>query len=590
MTSLHHLAISHGIEPAYPGPDGSEQAVPEEILHLLVQIFGLSIQAETVPAGIMEALAEPEPPSCFVPEALQDARIWGVTTQLPALVSRRNLGMGDFADLAELAKIVAAEGGDFLGVNPLHAMFGADPARISPFSPSNRQFFDTRFLAPDWIEGFDGLTAEESDHAARLHATPRVQTEAATVLKDRVLRRIFARVPADPGFETFISGNEALGAHAAFETISAMMVRAGHGAGWMSWPDAYQDRHSAEVSQLLENEAEELRYHLWLQYQADLQLAHVQREARAAGMRVGLYLDIAVGTAADGSATWADPHLTVPALKIGAPPDPFAPLGQDWGLAPISPVVMRERRGQPLAEILSAVMRHAGAVRIDHAMSLARLWLIPEGRSASDGAYMRYPLLILLARLAEASLAARTMVIGEDLGTVPQGFHELMAARALHSYKVWFFERADGGLPDTGRWPVGGLACLGTHDLPTIPGWIAAADIEIAADLGRIDPDEAGEVEAERHDDRARLACLLGAEETGRSLSLALHRHMAASPCRLAALQIEDALGMEAQVNVPGTIDEYPNWRNRLAVSLEDLAEDSSFREHASAMREARPR
>jgi len=240
--------------------------------------------------------------------------------------------------------------------------------------------------------------------------------------------------------------------------------------------------------------------------------------------------------------------------------------------------------------MLAAVMRHAGAVRIDHAMSLARLWLIPQGRPAAEGAYMRYPLSILLARLAEASQAARALVIGEDLGTIPPGFRELMERRALHSYKVWFFERGESGLPDIASWPANGLACLGTHDLPTTPGWIAAADIEIAADLGRITPEEAGEAEAARHDDRERLAQLLGAEETGRALSLALHRHMAASPCRLAALQIEDALDMEAQVNVPGTTDEYPNWRNRLPVALEDLAGDESFRAHTSVMREARPK
>src|SRR5690625_5254056 len=193
-------------------------------------------------------------------------------------------------------------------------MFWSDPARISPFSPSNREFLDARFLALDWIEGFDGLTEEEASHAARLHVTPRVQTEAAAVLKDRVLRRVFGRAAMDHGLETFISGKEALQAHAEFETVSAAMVRGGHGAGWMGWPEPFRDRHSDEVARLLGENEEELHFHLWLQYQADLQLARVQREALAAGMRVGRYLDVAVGTAPDGSATWADPHLTVPQL------------------------------------------------------------------------------------------------------------------------------------------------------------------------------------------------------------------------------------------------------------------------------------
>lgn len=591
MTPLARLCASHGIEPRYHGIDGIEREVPETTLERLAEIFALSVEAASAPAGIAEARAEAGPPRCFVPEELAGARAWGLTAQLPSLVSERNLGMGDFADLARLAEIAAAEGADFLGVNPLHAMFWSDPEQISPFSPSNRRFLDARYVAPDWIEGFEGLGEEERDHAERLRATPRVQSPAAAVLKDRVLRRLFTRAPAAPAFDAFVSaGGEVLRAHALFETVSAEMVRKGHGAGWLSWPEPWRDRQSDEVRRLAEERQDELRYHLWLQWQADRQLARVQRMARAAGMRVGLYLDIAVGAQPDGSASWTDPYLTVPELKIGAPPDPFSAAGQDWGLAPLSPVVMRERRGEPLAEIMAAVMRHAGAVRIDHAMSLARLWLIPQGSPAVDGAYMRYPLSILLARLAEQSQAAGAMVIGEDLGVVPEGFRLLMAERALHSYKVWFFERGADGLPDIASWPVDGLACLGTHDLHTTPGWIAGVDIELAALLGRIDPDESSGAQAARHDDRARLARLLGAEETGLSLSLALHRHMADSPCRLAALQIEDALGVEAQINVPGTTDEHPNWRNRLPVSLEELADDHGFREHARIMREARPK
>ncbi len=591
MTGLAQLCASHGVEPSYLGIDGREHVVPESTLAALVEIFGLHAEAQRPPAGIAEARAEPDAPRCFVPPDLQDARIWGMTCQVPSLVSQRNLGIGDFADLAHLAEIAAGEGADFLGINPLHAMFWADPERISPFSPSNRQFLNPLYIAPDWIDGFDGLAPDEQDHAARLRDTPRVQTPAAAALKDRVLRRLFARAAPDAAFDAFIrDGGETLQTHALFETVSAAMVRAGHAAGWTGWPEPYRDHASPEIASLADAHADELRYHLWLQWQADRQLARVQRAALDGGMRVGLYLDIAVGAQPDGSATWTDPHLTVPELKIGAPPDDFSTLGQDWGLAPVSPVVMRERRGRPLAGIMSAVMRHAGAVRIDHAMSLARLWLIPQQREALAGAYMRYPLSILLARLAESSQATRALVIGEDLGVVPDGFRELMAQRALHSYKIWFFERLPDGLPDTARWPADGLACLGTHDMHTVAGWVACADLDIRAQLGMIDPDRADAMRRERVDDRARLARLLGAEPATLPLSLALHRHMAGSPCRLAALQIEDALGVETQVNVPGTIDEYPNWRTRLPVPLDDLAGEHGFREHTRTMREARPR
>ncbi len=232
---------------------------------------------------------------------------------------------------------------------------------------------------------------------------------------------------------------------------------------------------------------------------------------------------------------------------------------------------------------MATVMRHAGAVRIDHAMSLARLWLIPHGTPAIDGAYVRYPLSVLLARLAEESQAARCIVIGEDLGVVPPGFQALMEERALHAYKVWFFERDATGLPETRRWPLPALACLGTHDMATVAGWAAARDIDLRERLGVLDAAAAasGAREDAGRGPRAHRRPARRRHATTASLSLAMHAHMAASPCRLAALQIEDALGLEQQVNVPGTIDEYPNWRNRLPVAVEELAEHAGFRAHA---------
>jgi 4-alpha-glucanotransferase len=591
MSALARLCASHGIEPTYLGLDRREHAVPDATLEALARIFRLTQESPAPPAGIAEARAEREALHCFVPEVLRDARTWGVTCQVPSLRSGRNLGMGDLADLAALAETVAAEGADFLGVNPLHAMFWSDPGRISPFSPSNRRLLDPIYLVPEWIEGFEALAPEEGEEAGRLRALPLLDRPGVGALKDRVLRRLFANAPDSIDFEAFCqSGGEQLAGHALFEAVSAVMARAGHGAGWMGWPEPLRDRHSEEVVRLAEQHRDEISYHFWLQWQTDRQLARVQQTAIRAGMRVGLYLDIAVGTSPDGASTWGDPQRSVPELKIGAPPDDFSLLGQDWGLAPISPVFMAERHGAPLAEIMGTVMRHAGAVRIDHAMSLARLWLIPQGMPAIDGAYVRYPLAVLLARLAEESQAARCMVIGEDLGVVPPGFQALMEERALHSYKVWFFERGPAGLPETVRWPLPGLACLGTHDMATVAGWVAGRDLDLRERFGVLDPDAAEAAREERRQDCARIADRLGVGTDPLSLSLGMHAHMAASPCRLAALQIEDALGVERQVNVPGTTDEYPNWRNRLPVPVEELADHPGFRAHAQVMREARPR
>ena len=591
---LARLCASHGIEPSYVGFDGDEHDVSEETLAALAEIFEIEGPG-TPPAGIAEARAEPDPPRCHVPDPLEDALAWGLTCQLPSLASERNLGMGDFADLAALARLAAAEGADFLGLNPLHALFWSDPARVSPFSPSNRRLLNPLYLAPEWIAGFDGLTEEEAREAARLRDTPLVDVPAVARLKDRVLRRLFARFPHDPehraAFAAFrAAGGGALESHALFEALSGHMVAEGHGAGWPGWPAAWRDRQSAEVRAFAAAHPKRVEYHLWLQWQADAQLARVQREALTAGMRVGLYLDFAVGEAPDGSASWTNPHLTVPGVSIGAPPDAFSTHGQDWGLAPLSPVRLAEQDCRPFAETMAAVLRHAGALRIDHAMSVARLWLIPRGLPATEGAYVRYPLSGLLARIAEASQRSGAVVIGEDLGVVPAGFRELMGERRFHSYKIFFFERTRRGFRDPRLWPRDALACIATHDTPTFAGWWRGSDLDLRRDLDMLSEAAWVAERRARAADREVLAELLGRDGDAAALSPLLHGHIAWSPCRLVGLQVEDALGLAEQVNLPGTVDEHPNWRRRLPVQVDAIADDPGFRAHVAALSEARPR
>ena len=591
--SLASLCAAHGIAPTYVGIDRVERAVPDESLSRLAELFSLSETGLEAPAGIREARAESTPPRCHVPESLRDARVWGLTCQLSSLMSERNLGIGDFADLEAFCRVAADEGADFVGLNPLHALFWSDPGRISPFSPSNRRFLNPVYLAPDWIEGFEGLRGEAAAEAAHLRADPLLDPRPAALLKDRLLRQLFEKSSERNGeaFRRFCEeGGPVLEAHATFEAISRQMVAEGHGAGWPSWPEALQDRGSAAVAELADQHRDEVEYHLWLQWQTERQVERVQRTAIQSGMRVGLYLDFAVGAAPDGSATWIDPHLTVPGASIGAPPDYFNLQGQDWGLAPISPVELAERECGPWADIMKWVMRPAGAVRIDHAMSLGRLWLIPRGMRPTEGAYVHYPLPQMLARLAEASEAERAMVIGEDLGVVPDGFRLLMAERNIHAYKVFFFERDGDGFADPTGWPAAALACLATHDTPTFTGWWRGSDLTLRRTLGMLDAEGAAAGGAPRAEERAAVAALTDEAETEVEVSARLHAHIAESPCRLAALQIEDALGIEAQVNVPGTIDEHPNWRSRLPVAVDVMNEHSGFRAHVAAMRDARPR
>ncbi|WP_306120089.1 MULTISPECIES: 4-alpha-glucanotransferase [unclassified Roseitalea] len=591
---LARLCASHGIEPDYVGMDGKRRAVPVETLQVLAEILELKAERAHPPGTIDDALDAADPPRCFVPEGLRGARVWGITCQLPSLASMRNLGMGDLADLAALCRIAGAAGADFVGVNPLHALFWSAPERVSPFFPSNRRFLNPAYIAIDWLR-VGALTDEEQREAERLRKTPLLDIAAAIRLKDRILRRIhgsygwcetdrrsYARFCARHG--------SALTAHAVFEALSEVMVAEGHGAGWSGWPAPYRDASGSAVAGFASDNAMAVDYHRWLQWVADAQLERVRAEAESAGLRIGLYLDMAVGAADDGSAAWTDPHLTVPALSVGAPPDPLGPLGQDWGLAPLAAPRLEETEGAPLAETVDAVMRHAGALRLDHAMSLARMWLIPRGTEPLKGAYMRYPLQTLLRRLAEVSQRNGTLVVGEDLGLVPPGFSDLIQQRGLHSYLVFLIDRGGAPFPVPADWPVDALACLATHDMPTFTGWWRGEDIALRRRLGLEDDAQARARAALREQDRARIADALGQHADTVALSTRLHAHVASSPARLFALQIEDALGVAEQVNVPGTIDAYPNWRQRLPVTIEALGADPGFRAHVAALARVRPK
>ncbi|MEN0040810.1 MAG: 4-alpha-glucanotransferase [Pseudomonadota bacterium] len=589
MARLIAACEAHGIEAVWEGIDRSLNPVPRETLEALADAFSIT-QAEPVQRdGIAKALLQSNVSRCYIPPELEDARIWGVSCQLAALRSRRNAGMGDFADLAALCETVGEAGGDFIGLNPLHALFWADPKRVSPFSPSNRSALNPIYIALDWVESIE-LTNELRRQIDEAQRGDLIDIATVAALKDEALRVAFADIP----FDCELSEN----LHAVFEALSCRMVAEGYGAGWTSWPTCFQDCNSETVQALLDEPdfRREIAYHVWLQHLAEEQLTRVNQIASRAGLRVGLYLDLAVGVAPDGSATWIDPDLSVPGVKIGAPPDPFSATGQDWGLAPLSPVALAQD-ATPFAEMMRAVMRHAGAVRVDHAMALSRLFLIPADASALDGAYVRYPFSTLLDALAQVSIEQGCVVIGEDLGVVPDGFRKVIQARALHAYKVFWFERNDVHFYDPATWGRDALACVGTHDTATFAGWWTGADIDARAAAGQFDETQLGIEKVAREQDRNAVVAVLEASgviapdpaET-LAMSLAVHAHIADAPCRLAVMQLDDVLGATIQPNMPGTTSEHPNWRVRLPVLLEQLADDPAFRAHVAVMRKARPK
>ena len=592
---LVELCRAHGIDDAFWGIDGVHREAPTETLAALADAFDIRHAAPTHRATIEEALGEGNPPRAHVPEALRDARTWGFACQLGSLRSARNAGIGDFEDLSALVRVLGAMGADFVGLNPLHALFTANPHHASPFSPSNRSWLNPLYIALDRVPGFEALPHAIRDTPAHLREGDLIDLAAVAQHKLRALRMLHDDFPWDAAnhraFARFRrEGDAGLQDHALFEALSHRMVATGFGAGWTNWPDSYRDRNAIDVLAFETAESEAVTFHAWLQWIADGQLGDAARTAREAGMRVGLYLDLAVGSAPDGSATWGDRSIVVPGLHIGAPPDPFSATGQDWGLAPISPVALAERDAAPIADMLDAVMRHAGAVRIDHAMGLARLWLIPAGRPALDGAYVRYPLTRTLAALSRVTQARGCMVIGEDLGVVPEGFHPLMEQRDLHAYKVFLFERDEHGYRDPASWGRTALACVGTHDTPSFPGWWAGHDIGVRQSIGQFTQDDVDREQWTREEDRTRVRDMLGHESDLADMSLKVHAHMARSPCRLAVVQIDDALGTLDQPNMPGTIDEHPNWRRRMAVPVDQLANDEGLVRHAETMRAERGR
>ncbi len=326
-------------------------------------------------------------------------------------------------------------------------------------------------------------------------------------------------------------------------------------------------------------------------------------------MRIGLYLDLAVGVAPDGSATWSDRELLVPGARIGAPPDYFNAGGQDWGLAPVSPTVLAGRDIRPIRDALDTVLRHAGALRIDHAMSLYRLFWIAEGFPAIEGAYVRYPFADMVRAFAELSQARQAIVIGEDLGIVPAGFRECMSEAEIQSYRVFFFEKADDHFLPASSYPRQALACITTHDTQTLGGWWSGRDLAIRAELGMLPPEDIGRLHAERAHERRRVLGLLdengllspGLQPAMRDevpppadlpvdVAVTLHRYVATTPCRLFVAAAEDLVGAVDQVNIPGTVHEYPNWRRKLGCRLEELAEHPLFAAITAALRETRPK
>jgi 4-alpha-glucanotransferase len=609
---IDELAKRFGIAEGYISEKGEWVTTPAEIKAQVLEAMGVPVDVKDVPAPPPSEDIAGLSASAYWPQFLVDQRAWGLSVQAYALRSSRNWGIGDFEDLARLAEFAANRGADFLGVSPLHALFIADPDRISPYSPSSRDFLNVLLIAPDRVPGYEGLPerAQIEGQLAALRNTEQVDYAAVHRVKLPALESLFAHFLKEADTETkdvfehfCYECGEALETHALYEALSEHFVRQGGNVAWVTWPEDYRQPSNIAARDFARAAKMRIAFHAWLQWIAHTQLAEAQERARAAGMRIGLYLDLAVGISPDGSRSWLDGVAVANHARIGCPPDPFSALGQDWGLVPFSPLGLAKERFEPFRAVLRANMAHAGALRIDHAMGLQRLYWVPEGNTAIDGAYVAYPFRELLEGVAEESWISQTIIIGEDLGTVPPGFTDTMVRAGLLSYQIFYFTERDGVWMPPHAYRREAMVCASTHDLPTLRGWWVSNDINWRVQSGRATETEAVVQRQERILDRKRLLdALMGsqalrtdgpfehADEMPEEVLVAVHRFLAATPCRLFAVQLDDALGVREQANLPGTIDEHPNWRRKTKLSIETLGEDPLFRAVTAAVSAERPR
>jgi len=552
------------------------------------------------------------PGSCFMPKAFdRGASAWGLAVQVYAMLSARNLGIGDFTDLASVVRTVARAGGSLVGVNPLHLVDVRPDRAPRPYSPSSRLALSELYLDVTALPGHDPADVDlGAVRAARDGETIAYAPVAA--LKDRAIDAAFERFEragppaATAAFEAFVrGGGETLRLASRFQALAAHLSEAGVATAWQTWPEAYRDARGSAVERFAGEHAREIRRAQFVQWQAEVQLAAA---AAAAEMPVGLYRDLAVGAAPGGAETWANPRALRGDVHAGAPPDVMNREGQDWAVAPFDPVALREAAYAPFVALLRANMRHAGALRIDHVMTLARLYWIPPGMPPSHGAYVAYRLDEMLAIVALESSRARCLVIGEDLGTVPDGFREHLARANVLSYRLLTFELGEDGAfvaPET--YPRGALVAAGTHDLPPIASYLSGYDIELRRSIGVIDDARARREREEREAARAalfdafartsersaeverfRAAATSDAAERAELARLA-NTHLALAPSLIHMVQLEDVAGDLDQVNVPTTLDEHPNWRRRSTIAVDDLATDPRFVATAAALAHRRP-
>lgn len=583
----------------------------------------------TLAAGDGDHLADMRliiaPKSCYKDaEIEQGKKVWGLSVQLYCLRSDSNWGIGDFSDLAYLLQQTGKQGAQFVGLNPIHALYPANPDSCSPYGPSSRRWLNFIYTDVTQLDGYQDPAVQELVGSAEFQAALQharnvdyVDYDAVTKLKLKALNAIFdyqyesylsKNTKQNRAFKSFIEeGGESLEMLACYDAIQEELASQGKACwGWPVFPSDIDEFHKPGVAKFKKKHAKRVKFYMFLQWQAALQLEKANQVARDAGMQIGIYRDLAVGVSEGSAEIWGNRDLYVVDSSVGAPPDVLGPLGQNWGLPPMDPEILYQQKYQPIIDLFDSNMQSCGALRIDHVMALLRLWWVTRGDDAKQGGYVYYPVDDLLGILALESHRHKSMVIGEDLGTVPDEIRDKLAENGVYSYRVFFFEQAeDGGFYSPDHYPVQSMSTLTTHDMPTLIGYWHCLDLELGQELG-LYPDQEilSELYTSRHKNKQMILDTLHGhqsvhegmpryvEQTGmhKELNHGMQYHMAKGSSALLCLQLEDWLEMDKPVNIPGTSTEYPNWKRKLTRNLEHIFTDPVLNSLALGLTETRSR
>ena len=539
-----------------------------------------------------------------LPRRMGASRVWGYAAQLYSVRSHHSWGLGDLTDLADLCTWSASQGAGYLLTNPLHAAEVTGRMEPSPYLPSSRLLVNPIYIRPELIAEYHDLDQYDASLIESLRTTTLDDDPQALLDRDRtwqaksqaleLIHRVDMSASRRMAFTAFrVARGRRLEDFATWCLLSEL-----HGSDWHDWPAELHDPHGVAVARVRREHADRIDFHMWLQWIADQQLSTAQSSGTDAGMPVGLICDLAVGVNGSGADAWMLNGLFAREMNVGAPPDPFNQAGQDWGQPPMRPDVLEQMAYAPLREMVSSALRHAGGVRIDHIMGLFRLWWVPKGLGPRHGAYVRYNHEAMVGVVALEAYRAGALVIGEDLGTVEPWVRDHLASRGILGTSIMWFETGPDGRPrQPQQWREHAMSSVTSHDLPPTSSYLRGDHVELRDRLGLLTESVDEERENARRERETWLASLrqqgvLEADEDDpEQVTLAMHTLLTRTPSKVINATLTDAVGDPRTQNLPGTEDEYPNWRVPLSgpdgepVYLEDLYSSDRVARMAKVLR-----